>query len=309
MYWPKTASVPVTGPELTIKNAWGGAPERRGMTMLGKTGKLLLAFAAAAVLTAGLAGCGGDKKESGAAAGSDKLIIAINSTFPPFESVKEGTKDYTGVDIDIAEYIAAKMGKTPEFTDMKFASLVPTLQSGRADMILSAISPTEERMKVVDFSIPYYFPMKAIICQKGAGYDSLDKLQGLSAGASMGTTYAKELQEAGGITVVEMDSTPLVVQDIKNGRLAAGLFDSAQAGVFISQNPDLEMHILDLPVVMDDTFAVALPKGSPDVEQVNALLREMKENGTMHDIFVKYLGEEATEQYEALEAGLDITQW
>lgn len=276
--------------------------------MLGKNmGKMMLALAAAAVLAVGLSGCGGDKKESAAA--SDKLVIAINSTFPPFESVKEGTKDYTGVDIDIAEYIAGKMGKTPEFTDMKFASLVPTLQSGRADMILSAISPTRERMEVVDFSIPYYFPMKAIICQKGAGYDSLDKLQGLSAGASMGTTYAKELQQAGGITVVEMDSTPLVVQDIKNGRLAAGLFDSAQAGVFISQNPDLEMHILDLPVVMDDTFAVALPKGSPDVEQVNALLREMKENGEMHRIFVKYLGEEATAQYETLEAGLDITQW
>lgn len=276
--------------------------------MLGKNmGKMMLALAAAAVLAVGLSGCGGDKKESAAA--SDKLVIAINSTFPPFESVKEGTKDYTGVDIDIAEYIAGKMGKTPEFTDMKFASLVPTLQSGRADMILSAISPTKERMEVVDFSIPYYFPMKAIICQKGAGYDSLDKLQGLSAGASMGTTYAKELQQAGGITVVEMDSTPLVVQDIKNGRLAAGLFDSAQAGVFISQNPDLEMHILDLPVVMDDTFAVALPKGSPDVEQVNALLREMKENGEMHRIFVKYLGEEATAQYETLEAGLDITQW
>lgn len=276
--------------------------------MLGKNmGKMMLALAAAAVLAVGLSGCGGEKKESAAA--SDKLVIAINSTFPPFESVKEGTKDYTGVDIDIAEYIAGKMGKTPEFTDMKFASLVPTLQSGRADMILSAISPTRERMEVVDFSIPYYFPMKAIICQKGAGYDSLDKLQGLSAGASMGTTYAKELQQAGGITVVEMDSTPLVVQDIKNGRLAAGLFDSAQAGVFISQNPDLEMHILDLPVVMDDTFAVALPKGSPDVEQVNALLREMKENGEMHRIFVKYLGEEATAQYETLEAGLDITQW
>lgn len=276
--------------------------------MLGKNmGKMMLALAAAAVLAVGLTGCGGDKKDSAAA--SDKLVIAINSTFPPFESVKEGTKDYTGVDIDIAEYIAGKMGKTPEFTDMKFASLVPTLQSGRADMILSAISPTKERMEVVDFSIPYYFPMKAIICQKGAGYDSLDKLQGLSAGASMGTTYAKELQQAGGITVVEMDSTPLVVQDIKNGRLAAGLFDSAQAGVFISQNPDLEMHILDLPVVMDDTFAVALPKGSPDVEQVNALLREMKENGEMHRIFVKYLGEEATAQYETLEAGLDITQW
>lgn len=279
--------------------------------MFGKIwGKKLLLVAAAAVMAVGIAGCGGDKAaESKPAADNGKLLIAINSTFPPFESVKEGTSDYTGIDIDIAQYVAKKMGKTAEFTDMKFASLVPTLQSGRADMILSAISPTKERMEVVDFSIPYYFPMKAIICQKGAGYDSLDKLKGMSAGASMGTTYANDLRQAGGIDVVEMDSTPLVVQDIKNGRLAAGLFDSAQAGVFIQQNPDLEMHILNLPVVMEDTFAVALPKGSKDVEKVNEILKEMKQNGEMHKIFVKYLGEDATAQYEKLESGLDITKW
>lgn len=279
--------------------------------MFGKNwGKKLLLVAAAAVMAVGIAGCGGDKAaESKPAADNGKLLIAINSTFPPFESVKEGTSDYTGIDIDIAQYVAKKMGKTAEFTDMKFASLVPTLQSGRADMILSAISPTKERMEVVDFSIPYYFPMKAIICQKGAGYDSLDKLKGMSAGASMGTTYANDLRQAGGIDVVEMDSTPLVVQDIKNGRLAAGLFDSAQAGVFIQQNPDLELHILNLPVVMEDTFAVALPKGSKDVEKVNEILKEMKQNGEMHKIFVKYLGEDATAQYEKLESGLDITKW
>lgn len=279
--------------------------------MFGKNwGKKLLLVAAAAVMAVGIAGCGGDKAaESKPAADNGKLLIAINSTFPPFESVKEGTSDYTGIDIDIAQYVAKKMGKTAEFTDMKFASLVPTLQSGRADMILSAISPTKERMEVVDFSIPYYFPMKAIICQKGAGYDSLDKLKGMSAGASMGTTYANDLRQAGGIDVVEMDSTPLVVQDIKNGRLAAGLFDSAQAGVFIQQNPDLEMHILNLPVVMEDTFAVALPKGSKDVEKVNEILKKMKQNGEMHKIFVKYLGEDATAQYEKLESGLDITKW
>ena len=72
--------------------------------------------------------------------------------------------------------------------------------------------------------------MKAIICQKGAGYDSFDKLKGQKAGASMGTTYVQELKDAGGIEVVELDNTPLVVQDILNGRLAAGLFDAAQAG-------------------------------------------------------------------------------
>lgn len=273
-------------------------------------GKKFLIISAAAVLAFGLVGCGGEKKadSKAAAAGGDKMVIAINSTFPPFESVKEGTSDYTGIDIDIAEYIAKKTNKKIEFTDMKFASLVPTLQSGRADMIISAISPTDERKKVVSFSDPYYFPMKAIICKKGAGYDTLAKLKGQSAGASMGTTFVKDLKNEGGIEVVEMDSTPLVVQDIKNGRLAGGLFDSAQAAVFVKENPDLELHVLNLPVVMDDTFAIALPKDSKDVEKINALLKEMKTNGEMHKILVKHLGEEGTNQYEKVEATLDIAK-
>lgn len=279
--------------------------------MIGKfLGKKLLVAAAVAMVAVGIAGCGSsDKKAENGDNGKNTMTVAINSTFPPFESVKEGTSDYTGIDIDIAHYIGEKMGKKVEFTDMKFASLVPTLQSGRADIIISAISPTAEREQVVSFSKPYYFPMKAILCKKGAGYDTLEKLKGKSAGASMGTTFVKELKDVGGIEVVEMDSTPLVVQDIKNGRLAGGLFDSAQAAVFVKQNPDLEIHVLNLPVVKDDTFAIALPKNSKDMDKINSLLAEMESNGEMHKILVKYLGEDATKQYEGAKVKLDMSKF
>lgn len=274
------------------------------------TMKSIFAFLATAMLAMMLVGCGGEKKEEAKADADkgEKWIVAINSTFPPFESVKEGTKDYQGIDIDIAHYLAKKMNKQVEFTDMKFASLVPTLQSGRANIIISAISPTEERMKVVDFTKPYYFPMKAIICKKGAGFDTMDKLKGQKAGASMGTTFVKDLKAVPGIDVVELDTTPLVIQDIKNGRLAGGLFDSSQAAVFVKQNPELELHIVEAPVLMGDTFAIALPKGSKDTEKLNALLKEMRTNGELHKILVEHLGEDATKQYEAATEKLDIAK-
>lgn len=270
---------------------------------------VLVLMALAAVLA--MAGCGGgDKKDAKPAADSGKkLTVAINATFPPFESVKAGTKDYTGIDIEIAQYIGKKMGRQVEFSDMKFASLVPTLQSKRADMIVSGISPTKERQQVLSFSKPYYFPMKALVFRKEDNFKSLADLKGKKAGASMGTTYCEELKKTGGIQVAELDSTPLVVQDVKNKRLDAGLFDSAQAAVFVKENPELKLAVLDSPVVMDDTFAVALPKDSKDVETVNKILKEMKANGELHKILVKYLGEEATKQYEAQEAKLDIAKW
>lgn len=105
-----------------------------------------------------------------------------------------------------------------------------------------------------------------------------------------------------------MDTTPLVVQDIKNGRLAAGLFDSSQAAVFVKQNPDLELHVLQGTVVKDDTFAIALPKDSKDVEKINEILKEMRTNGELHKILVAHLGEEGTKEYEAAIANLDIAK-
>ena len=270
--------------------------------------KSFLSLIAVSMLALAVAGCGGDSKKEAAKATNGKLTVAINATFPPFESVKEGTKDYQGVDIDIAKYIAKKMNKEIVFSDMKFASLVPTLQSGRADLIISGISPTAERQKVLDFSKPYYFPMNAIISKKDAKLDTLDKLKGKKAGASMGTTYCKALQEAGGIEVVELDSTPLVVQDILNGRLDAGMFDSAQASVFVKENPQLEMHVIQAPITLDDTFAIAFPKGSKDAAEVNKILAEMRTNGELHKILVAHLGETQAKQYEDVVAKLDIAK-
>jgi len=270
-----------------------------------KFSKLVCLLMCALMLMA--VGCGGEEKkaETTKDESQGKWIVAINATFPPFEAVKEGTKDYVGIDIDIANYLGQKMNKKVEFQDMKFASLVPTLQSKRADIVISGISPTAEREKVVDFTKPYYFPMKALICKKGSGFDSLEKLKGHKAGASMGTTYVNELKQAGGIEVAELDNTPLVVQDIKNGRLQAGLFDSAQAAVFVKQNPELEMHTLNLPIVKDDTFAIAMQKGSKDLAQVDKLLQEMQNNGEMNKILAKHLGDEAAKQYADVIGKLD----
>lgn len=226
--------------------------------------------------------------------------LAINATFPPFESIAESTEEYVGIDIDIANYIAEKLGVEMEIQDMQFSALVPTLQSGRADLIISGISPTEERLEVLDFSDSYYYPMNAIICAEGAGYETLDALTGKKIGVSMGTSYAEVAASVEDAEVVEMDSTPLIVQDILNGRCDAGIFDATQAAVFVQENEGIEMYIIESNITREDSFAIALPKDSEYVEQINEILAEMMEDGTFHDILVKYIGEDSTAQYEAM---------
>lgn len=238
-------------------------------------------------------------------ADDEKWILAINATFPPFESIADGTDDYIGIDIDIADYIAEKLGVEMEIQDMQFSALVPTLQSGRADLIISGISPTDERLEVLDFSDSYYYPMNAIICAEGAGYETLDTLGDKKIGVSMGTSYAEVAASVEGAEVVEMDSTPLVVQDIMNGRCDAGIFDATQAAVFVQENEGLEMHIIESEITRADSFAIALPKDSEYVEQINEILAEMMEDGTFHDILVKYIGEDSTVQYEEMLSTLE----
>lgn len=233
-------------------------------------------------------------------------VLAINATFPPFESIADDSTDYVGIDIDIAQYIAQQLGVEMEIQDMQFSALVPTMQSGRADIIISGLSPTEARKEVIDFTDSYYFPMNAIICRQGAGYDTLDALKGKTIGVSMGTSYANVAASVEGANVAELDNTPLVIQEILNDRCDAGIFDSTQAAVFVQETPGLEMHIIQSAVTMEDTFAIALPKGSPYVDQINQILSQMLTDGTMHNILVKYLGEEATNQYEAFVAQLDL---
>ena len=243
---------------------------------------------------------------SASAEGKDTWVLAINATFPPFESITDDTTEYVGIDIDIANYIAEQLGVTMDIQDMQFSALVPTMQSGRADIIISGISPTVERKAIIDFTDSYYFPMNAIICQAGAGYDTLDALQGKKIGVSMGTSYANVAASVEGAEVAELDSTPLIIQEILNSRCDAGIFDSTQAAVFVQENEGLEMHIIESQVTMEDSFAIALPKGSPYVEQINGILADMTANGAMHDILVKHLGEEATDQYEAFVAELNL---
>lgn len=288
--------------------------------------KKLAAIMCTAVIVLGLTACGNsgttEKKADTAAQNAgetsaetaadsgekDTWVMAINATFPPFESVDENNGGYAGIDIDIAGHIAEKLGVNLEINDMTFAALVPTMESGRADIIVSGLSPTEERLGVVDFTDSYYYPMNAIICAKDSGYDTLETLAGKTIGVSMGTSYAEIAASVEGANVSELDSTPLVIQDILNGRCDAGIFDATQAAVFVQENEGLEMHIIESNITREDSFAIALPKGSEYVEQINEILKEMKEDGTLHNILEKYMGKEAVQQYEAGIADLDIAK-
>lgn len=248
----------------------------------------VLSFLLIALLAIGLiSGC------SQTPAPKKTLNMAINATFPPFESVKvdeKGNQTFVGIDMDIAAYIAEKLNAELKITDMAFNGLVTAISSGRADICVSGISPTAERLKVIDFSDPYFYPQTGILSLKGSTYDTLGSLEGKKIGVSMGTTYANQAASVKNATVVQLDNTPLVVQEIVNKRVEAGIFDGSQAIEFMKENSNLELHLLPAEMVAEDSYAIALPKNSPYKDQINQILADMKKNGKMDEILTKWLG-------------------
>ncbi|GAB6179224.1 transporter substrate-binding domain-containing protein [Desulfotomaculum defluvii] len=254
------------------------------------------------LLTIGLiAGCSSQKEEpqKEAEQAQKTLVLAINATFPPFESVKvdeNGKQAFVGIDMDIANYIAERLNVKLEIKDMAFNGLVTAISSGRADLCISGISPTAERLKVIDFSDPYFYPQTGILSLKGSEYKTLESLQGKKIGVSLGTTYAEQAASVKDAKVVELDNTPLVVQEIVNGRVDAGIFDGSQAIEFMKENQNLELHLLPAEMVAEDSYAIALPKNSPYKDEINKILAEMNENGKMDEILTKWLGESYVSQ-------------
>ena len=111
---------------------------------------MMSVIAAVAMLTAG---CGGNDKDDKSA--EKVLRVGTEPTFAPFEFQKEGSKEYTGFDMDLARAIGKQMGYKVEIQNMGFDALIPALNAGNIDMVAAGMSITEERQKAINFSDPY----------------------------------------------------------------------------------------------------------------------------------------------------------
>ncbi len=90
-----------------------------------------------------------------------KLVMATNAEFPPYEFYQE--EEIVGIDVDFAKAIGDKLGMEIVIEDMAFDSIIPAVQSGKADFAAAGLTVTEDREKQVDFSDTYYTGVQVII--------------------------------------------------------------------------------------------------------------------------------------------------
>lgn len=223
-----------------------------------------------------------------------KLIMATNATFPPYE-YKEGDK-IVGIDAEVAEKIAEKLGKELVIEDVEFGSIIAGVQTGKYDMGMAGMTVTPERQQSVNFTNSYAKGVQVVIVTEDSPIKSLDDLKGdgsMKFGVQQDTTgdiYASDTAENGGYgedNVIRFKAATDTVQALKSGKVDAVIIDNEPAKSFVSSTSGLK--ILDGAWV-DEDYAVCVAKENTELlNKVNEALAELKADGTLQQIVDKYI--------------------
>ncbi|WP_042458167.1 transporter substrate-binding domain-containing protein [Neobacillus dielmonensis] len=246
------------------------------------------------VLAAGLlAACGSSEKTSKAASDKKVLVMGTSADYAPFEYIEtEKSDEIIGFDVDLAKSITSKLGYKMEVKDMDFNGLVQALKSGQADFVLAGMTPTEKRKKNVDFSDIYYNAKFMIVSKKDSGISKVEDLKGKTVGVQLGSIQAdkaKEINKETPIKIEDRNRIQDLIQEIKSGRFDAAIIEDTVAKGYFTKETELEGFTLkDDP---EAGSAIAFPKNSDLTEKFNKELKEMKENGELDKLVIKWFGD------------------
>ncbi len=262
---------------------------------------LVLGLAVAATATLALAGCAGGATPAGDPTSDsgvdyglvDAGVLTVCSDIPyapfEFEGGDNGT-GYTGFDIDLLNAIAEKLDLTLSVQDVGFDALQSgtTRANGTCDIGASAMTISEERKSIIDFSDPYYDSLQSLLVRTDSGISSIDDLDGKLVGVQQGTTgeaYANE--NAAGAQILQFPSDGELWPAIQAGTIDAILQD--QPVNLEHEKADDAYEIVET-YDTEESYGFAFAKGEkPELlEAVNTALQELRDSGEYQTIYDEY---------------------
>ena len=239
-----------------------------------------------------LAACGNSKSGGG----DNKLIMATNAAFPPYEFYEgdDGVGKIVGIDAEIAELIAQKMGMTLEIMDIEFDSIIAAVQTGKADMGMAGMTVTEDRLQNVNFSISYAKGVQVVIVRGDGPIQSVDDLfdiGGFTIGVQTSTTgdlYTTwDLEDEGLAKIERYNKGADAVLALSTGKVDCVVIDNEPAKSFVAGNAGLK--ILDTEYAVED-YAICVAKNKTDLlQKIDKALGELINDGSVQRIIDKYI--------------------
>lgn len=260
-------------------------------------------IAGAATMAAALTGCSGGQDAAGgssAAAGSASdggartLRVAMELAYPPFET-KDDAGNPSGVSVTFMQDFADAYGYDLQIDNISFDGLIPSLQTGKADAVMSSITITPEREEEVDFTDPYAMAQLAILAGADSGVEQAedlnqaDKTVAVKTG-STGDVYAtKNLANA---QILRLADESACVTEVAQGRADGFLYDQLTIYRNNLANPDTTRAVF-IPFQDPEAWGIAVASGNDELrEELNAFIAESKENGEFDRLTEQYLADE-----------------
>ena len=222
-----------------------------------------------------------------------KLHMSTNAAFPPYEMTTDDG-GFEGIDVEVADAIAQKLGLELVVDDMAFNAALTAVQTGQSDIAMAGITITEDRLATMYFSDSYATGVQVVIVKEDSPIQTLDDLANAEMiGCQADTTgyiYASSSPEEGGYGedhVTAYDNGALAVMALVNGQIDAVIIDNAPAQSYVAANEGLK--ILETPWI-EEEYAIGVAKGNTALlNAVNTAMAELKADGTFQAIVDKYI--------------------
>jgi len=227
---------------------------------------------------------------SSCASAPQKIRVATDPTWPPFEKIDEQTQIVEGIDIDLINAIAAKEGLVIDFVAVPFETLKIGLAQCQYDAAISSITITEDRKKDFSFSESYFEAGQIVTVRKdNADIQGKDSLTGKTVGAEAGTTGADEAGKIPGAKLVTVDDIDILFQNLMNGEVDAVIADNPLAMNYVAKNPD-KLKTVGI-IFTGEQYGIAVCKTNTALlDKINKGLAAVKTEGGIDQITSKWMG-------------------
>lgn len=242
----------------------------------------LVAFTAAIVLFAGAAHADLQQiKDAG------KIRIAVAMGIPQYSYI-DGSMQPTGSDVETAKMIAEDLGVDLELVEITNAARVPTIQTGKADIVVSALGITEERKQAIDFSVPYATLAIVVAAPEDVAIASYADLTGQRIGVTRATTNDQDLTaNTTGVEILRFEDDATLITAAVSGQIDILSSQSAVIGGINAKRSGTPMEIKF--VQKETNLGVGIAKGNPELQTwLNDWIVINFKDGKLREVFTQF---------------------
>jgi polar amino acid transport system substrate-binding protein len=249
-----------------------------------------------------LCGCGSISGSAGTFSPAHPGVLTVATSTVPTPGFWEGTPKHLtgGFEYELARKLAGRFGLGAVRVRIVHFHRIVAGDLGGADVGLALITPTGEREEALDFSSPYFNAAPTVVVRSGTEVPDLASAEQLRWGAVRATTFVETIARriAPAAPTRIYDGQRELLAALEAGRVDAVLFDLPLAVAVADESHGKLEAVAQLPG--SEEIAVALPKGSGNVEAVDSALRAFEADGTIHDLLEEWVGEEAANAEHSL---------